>query len=130
LQAFGPTTVKNLSFIKKSPLSHPRYSPAGETRQFLCSSFASDRASGWAIPTRNGGVSRAEYQAFMTDSFSKLDTNGDRVLVESEVAKVLTPKQLSSLDANKDGRASRNEFMNQVMKDFASADRGGNGHLK
>jgi hypothetical protein len=79
---------------------------------------------------KNGGVSRAEYQAFMTDSFSKLDTNGDRVLVESEVANVLTPKQLSSLDANNDGRASRNEFMNQVMKDFASADRGGDGHLK
>jgi hypothetical protein len=66
----------------------------------------------------------------MTESFAKLDRNGDGVLVESETAKVLTPKQLSSLDANKDGRASRNEFMNQVMKDFASADRSGDGHLK
>lgn len=79
---------------------------------------------------KNGGVSRAEYQAFMTASFAKLDKNGDGVLVESEVVNVLTPKQLSSLDANNDGRANRNEFVDQVMEDFASADRGGDGHLK
>jgi hypothetical protein len=79
---------------------------------------------------KNGGVSRAEYQAFMTASFAKLDSNGDGIFVQSEVANVLTPEQLSSLDANRDGRLSRNEFMDQVMEDFASADRGGDGHLK
>ncbi|WP_353645192.1 EF-hand domain-containing protein [Mesorhizobium sp. WSM2239] len=78
----------------------------------------------------DGGVSRAEYQTFMTTSFARLDGNRDGVLVESEVADVLTPEQLSSLDSNRDGRVSRNEFMNQVMRDFASADRRRDGYLK
>jgi Ca2+-binding EF-hand superfamily protein len=83
------------------------------------------------VDTNNdGGVSRAEYQTFMTTGFARLDGNGDGVLVESEVANVLTPDQFSSLDANNDGRVSRNEFMDQVMEDFASADRGGDGQLK
>jgi Ca2+-binding EF-hand superfamily protein len=83
------------------------------------------------VDTNNdGGVSRTEYQTFMTTGFTRLDGNGDGVLVESEVANVLTPDQFSSLDANNDGRVSRNEFMDQVMEDFASADRGGDGHLK
>lgn len=78
----------------------------------------------------DGGVSRAEYQTFMTTGFARLDSNRDGVLVESEGANMLTREQLSSLDANRDGRVSRNEFMNQVMKDFSSADRDGDGHLK
>ena len=39
-------------------------------------------------------------------------------------------RTFAALDANKDGRVSREEFMNQVKKDFASADRGGDGELK
>ena len=78
----------------------------------------------------NGGVSRAEYQAFMTAGFAKLDSNGDGVLVQSEVTEVLTPEQFAAIDADGDGRASRDEFLNQVMRDFASADRGGDGQLK
>ncbi|WP_265517239.1 EF-hand domain-containing protein [Nitratireductor luteus] len=78
----------------------------------------------------DGGVSQGEYQTFMTESFVRLDRNGDGVLVESEVTEVFTPEQLAAIDANKDGRASRNEFLNQVMRDFATADRGGDGHLK
>jgi len=83
------------------------------------------------IDTDNdGGVSRAEYQSFMTSSFARLDSNGDGVLVQSEVTNVLTPEQFSAVDANQDGRVSRDEFMNQVMSDFAAADRGGDGSLK
>ena len=76
------------------------------------------------------GVSQEEYQTFMTAAFAQLDSNGDGVLVQSEVAQVLTPEQFAALDANGDGRASRDEFLNQVMSDFARADRGGDGHLK
>ncbi|MGK6311372.1 EF-hand domain-containing protein [Neorhizobium sp. DT-125] len=79
---------------------------------------------------KDGGVSRAEYQSFMTAGFAKLDANRDGFLAQGEVSTMLTPDQFSSLDANKDGRVSRNEFLNQVMKDFASADRGGDGQLK
>jgi len=76
------------------------------------------------------GVSLAEYQSFMTSSFARLDSNGDSVLVQSEVTSVLTPEQFSTVDANKDARVSRDEFMNQVMRDFAAADRSGDGNLK
>ncbi|MFC6487479.1 EF-hand domain-containing protein [Nitratireductor sp. GCM10026969] len=78
----------------------------------------------------DGGVSQEEYRIFMTESFARLDSNGDGFLVEAEVTEVLTPEQFAALDANGDGRASRDEFMNQVMRDFAAADRGGDGHLR
>jgi hypothetical protein len=79
---------------------------------------------------KDGGVSQGEYQTFMTESFAKLDRNGDGVLVESEVTEVLTPEQFAAIDANRDDRASRNEFLRRVMSDFARADRGGDGQLK
>ncbi|MDN3720489.1 EF-hand domain-containing protein [Roseibium salinum] len=66
----------------------------------------------------------------MTESFTSLDQNGDGVLVEGEVAKVLTPEQFATTDANTDGRVSRNEFLRQVMSDFATADKGQDGQLK
>jgi len=78
----------------------------------------------------DGGVSRAEYQTFMSAGFARLDSNGDGVLVQSELTGVLAPEHFATLDANGDGRVSRSEFMNQVMRDFASADRGGDGQLK
>jgi len=76
------------------------------------------------------GVSREEYQTFMTQGFARLDSNRDGVLVQTEVTEVLTPEQFAALDANRDGRVSQNEFLNQVMRDFATADRGGDGQLK
>lgn len=78
----------------------------------------------------DGGVSQREYRTFMAESFTRIDGNGDGVLVQSEVAEVLSPEQFAAVDANGDGRVSRDEFMQQVMSDFASADRGGDGHLR
>ncbi|WP_157017873.1 EF-hand domain-containing protein [Mesorhizobium xinjiangense] len=78
----------------------------------------------------NGGVSQQEYEAFMVESFARLDKNGDGVLIESEVTEVLTPEQFRTTDKNGDGRVSRDEFRRQVMSDFAAADRDGDGHLK
>ncbi|WP_159589752.1 EF-hand domain-containing protein [Chelativorans xinjiangense] len=78
----------------------------------------------------DGGVSQREYQSFMTESFARLDRNGDGVLAESEVTEVLSPEQFTAIDANGDGGASRNEFLKRVMSDFAAADRGGDGQLE
>ncbi|WEX11142.1 EF-hand domain-containing protein [Chelativorans sp. AA-79] len=77
----------------------------------------------------DGGVSQGEYQAFMSASFARIDSNGDGVLVQSEVAEVLTPEQFAAIDANGDGRVRRDEFMDRVMRDFAAADRSGDGNL-
>lgn len=83
------------------------------------------------LDTNNdGGVSKREYRVFMTESFARLDSNGDGVLSQTETAEVLTPQQFAAIDANGDGRAGRDEFLDQVMRDFAAADRGGDGHLR
>ncbi|MGH6763068.1 MAG: EF-hand domain-containing protein [Phyllobacterium sp.] len=79
---------------------------------------------------KSGGVSKAEYQAFMNAAFTQIDANGDGFISQGEVTKTLTANQFTTLDANKDGRVSKKEFMSQVMKDFAAADRGGDGQLK
>lgn len=79
---------------------------------------------------KSGGVSKGEYQTFMTAAFAKLDANGNGTLTVEETSQVLTPAQFSTLDANGNGAVDRKEFMAQVMKDFAAADRSGDGELK
>ena len=79
---------------------------------------------------KSGSVSKAEYQTFMTAAFTKIDANGDGSISVTEVTKILTPDQFSAMDGNGDKRVSRSEFMRQVMKDFAGADRSGDGQLK
>ena len=79
---------------------------------------------------KNGGVSKAEYQTFMTQAFVKLDANGNGTLTIEETSKVLTPAQFATLDANSNGAVDQKEFLTQVMKDFASADQSADGELK
>lgn len=78
----------------------------------------------------NGSVSRTEYQAFMTDAFKKLDTDGDGSLRAADVSKVLTPDQFAAMDRDGDGRVSQTEFTNQVMADFTKTDKSGDGQLQ
>lgn len=79
---------------------------------------------------KSGGVSKGEYQTFMSGAFTKIDADGDSSISQAEVAKMLTPDQFASMDANGDKSVSRSEFMGQVMKDFDSADRADDGQLK
>jgi Ca2+-binding EF-hand superfamily protein len=66
----------------------------------------------------------------MTTAFAKLDANGNGTITVEETSKLLTPAQFSALDANGNGAVDRKEFMAQVMQDFASADKSGDGELK
>lgn len=93
-------------------------------------------APGWAAPAsegsvqmspaqmqrldtdKNGAVSRSEYQAFMEESFAKLDANKDGHLSKSELPNNLSAEQFAAMDANKDGKISRPEFLQQVMKEY------------
>jgi hypothetical protein len=79
---------------------------------------------------KNGAVDRSEYQAFMTSAFTSLDKNKDGSLNSDEVVGVLTVQQFSATDANGDGKVSQSEFLNRVMADFKTADRGGDGNLQ
>lgn len=66
----------------------------------------------------SGGVSKAEYEQFMRDSYTKMDANGDKRLTKNETANVLTSEQFDSVDVNKDGVVTEEEFMTQVSRDF------------
>lgn len=78
----------------------------------------------------DGAVSRDEYRTFMTNAYSRLDANGDGSLTQDEASSVLSPDQFTAVDANGDGSASQQEFMDQVMRDFQTADRTGDGQLR
>ena len=78
----------------------------------------------------NGTLSRAEYETFMANAFSKLDQDDDGHLTQHDVSSILTADQFAATDANGDDRVSRDEFMAQVMQDFQAADRTGDGHLQ
>tara|TARA_R110000851_G_scaffold333550_1_gene516030 strand:- start:59578 stop:59952 length:375 start_codon:yes stop_codon:yes gene_type:complete len=66
----------------------------------------------------SGGVSKAEYEQFMRDSYRKMDANGDKRLTRNETANVLTTEQFDIVDVNKDGALTEEEFMAQVSRDF------------
>ncbi|CCV04234.1 conserved exported hypothetical protein [Mesorhizobium metallidurans STM 2683] len=78
----------------------------------------------------SGKVNQQEYQAFMTQAFGKLDADNNGALSQAETTDVLKADQFAATDANGDGRVSRDEFMNRVMKDFAAADKSGDRSLQ
>lgn len=78
----------------------------------------------------SGAVNRQEYQAFMTKAFDTLDADNDGSLSQAETADILKADQFAATDANRDGRVSQDEFMSRVMKDFAAADKSGDGRLQ
>lgn len=94
--------------------------------------FAQDLTSGHlaAIDVNGDGVvDKAEFDAFVAAAFDKLDANKDGYITVKEGTAVITPEQFAAINANKDGGVSREEFTAQVLKDFAAADKDGNGVL-
>lgn len=79
---------------------------------------------------QNGSVSRAEYLRFMSAAFDKLDTDGDGYLRQADVSSLLPSGQFASMDSNGDTRVDRNEFTARVTRNFQSADKNGDGHLR
>ncbi len=78
---------------------------------------------------RDGKLSEAEYRRFMDDAFDKLDTNRDGQLSRDEAANVLGDEQFAAVDANGNKTLSRQEFIDQVTRDFHRQDRDKDGHL-
>lgn len=66
----------------------------------------------------------------MTGAFKKLDMDRDGRLRTADVGKVLTTDQFTAMDRDGNGSVSQTEFMNQVMADFAKADRSRDGKLQ
>jgi len=78
----------------------------------------------------SGGISRAEYEQFMRESFDKLDTDGNQRLSKAEAAAVLTPEQFAAVDKNHNGELTLDEFLDHVMRDFDRHDYNRDGILQ
>lgn len=77
----------------------------------------------------SGGISKAEYEQFMRDSYKEMDTNRDKRLSKNETAHVLTSEQFNAVDVNKDGTVTEEEYNAQVNRDFDRYDYDKNGSL-
>lgn len=77
----------------------------------------------------DGAITRAEMQAYAERTFAQLDVNRNGRLEPAETVNLLTTEQFRTLDRNGNGSLSRQEFIDQFMADFASADRDGDGIL-
>jgi hypothetical protein len=78
----------------------------------------------------NGAVDAAEFDAFMGQTFSALDTNGDGYISAAESAGFMSPDQFAAANTNGDDGISAAEFTAATPADFAAPDRDGDGVLK
>src|SRR5688572_8667043 len=73
----------------------------------------------------DGQVDTAEFDAYLTTSFTALDANGDGYVTEAESAGSIPADLYASANANGDDGISLQEFQAQGQKDFAAADKNG-----
>lgn len=79
---------------------------------------------------KSGGVSKEEYEQFMIESFSKLDTDRNLRLSKAEAAKVLSPEQFALVDKDNSGDITLDEFIEHVSRDFDRWDLNKDGQLQ
>lgn len=83
----------------------------------------------------DGQITRQEFVSARAEVFTRLDRNGDGHLSTADAPRRLIGRQkakgrirdlMQSLDTNRDGRVSREEFVNGPVRLFAVADSDGN----
>lgn len=79
---------------------------------------------------KSGGISKEEYEQFMIESFSKLDTDRNLRLSKAEAAKVLSPEQFKQVDKDNSNDITLDEFIDHVMRDFDRWDQNKDGQLQ
>jgi Ca2+-binding EF-hand superfamily protein len=77
----------------------------------------------------NGTVDAAEFDTFMGQVFTTLDTNGDGYISLAESAGFMSADQFAAANTNGDDGLSAAEFTAATQADFAAADRDGSGAL-
>lgn len=77
----------------------------------------------------DGAISGPEFAEFAYFAFRKIDTNNSGTLSSREVEKHLTADDFKTMDSNGDDRISKREWAKRLNKDFAAADRDGDGAL-
>ena len=89
-----------------------------------------DAAARPSTPTATARWTRAEFDAYLTASFTAIDANGDGYVTEAESAGTIPADLYASANANGDDGISLQEFQAQAQADFAAADENGDGMLK
>jgi Ca2+-binding EF-hand superfamily protein len=82
----------------------------------------------------DGSIARDEFLAARAAAFAKFDQNGDGVLDEADKREPAREGRhrdalKARLDANSDGKITKEEFVNTATPMFDSADKDGNGAL-
>ena len=78
----------------------------------------------------DGAVDRAEFDAYVTTTFTTMDANGDGYVTEAESATYMPPDLYTSANTNGDDGISLQEYQAQGEKDWAAADTDGDGVLR
>jgi hypothetical protein len=78
----------------------------------------------------DGAVDRAEFDAYVTSSFSTMDANGDGYIAEAESTAYMPADLYASANTNGDDGISLQEYQAQGEKDWAAADQDGDGVLR
>lgn len=89
-----------------------------------------------ADANRDGAVSRAEFVDARRARFAKMDRNGDGHFSDADLPRIVRKRAgdrieqvTAGFDSNRDGRLSRDEFVNGPTRLFDLGDRDGNGQL-
>ncbi|OWU78030.1 hypothetical protein ATO3_01945 [Marinibacterium profundimaris] len=77
----------------------------------------------------DGAISKPEFDTFSNFAFDQMDTNDNGMISASEYGQALPADGFGDLDLDNSGDLSQDEFNMQMSKDFAAADRDGNGLL-
>ena len=78
----------------------------------------------------DGAVDRAEFDAYVTTTFTTMDANGDGYVTEAESATLMPGDLYASANTNGDDGISLQEFQAQGEKDWSAADKDGDNVLK
>jgi len=119
---------------------HARFFLTGAVLLFSAAAHpqADGRLFDAADTNRDGAVTRDEYRAARAHAFARLDRNGDGYLDHRDSAGRRPAGRRAGerigelreeLDANRDGRISKHEFVNGALPGFDRLDTDGNGEL-
>jgi len=89
-----------------------------------------------ADANRDGAVSRTEFVDARRARFAKMDRNGDGAFSDADLPRLVRKRAgdrieqvVAAFDGDRDGRLSRDEFVNGPTRLFDLGDRDGNGLL-
>lgn len=95
-------------------------------------SFAVDDLFSKIDKNKDGKISQKEYLEAVTATFNKYDLNKDGFLTKDEIRsikKLEVEKFIKDVDKNRDGKISKQEFIDAAQKKFLQMDKNKDGYI-